>query len=65
MWDRIFLTSLVVFFIGLLAVLAGEIVITGSSSFTLIVVGGSVAGLAGLIWSVSALALIFTTDFSA
>ena len=65
MWDRIFLTSLVVFFIGLLAVLAGEIVITGSSSFTLIVVGGSVAGLAGLIWSVSALVLIFTTDFSA
>ncbi|MXZ90707.1 MAG: hypothetical protein F4W95_13710 [Chloroflexi bacterium] len=65
MWDRIFLTSLVVFFIGLLAVLAGEIVITGSSSFTLVVVGGSVAGLAGLIWSVSALVLIFTTDFSA
>ena len=65
MWDRIFLTSLVVFFIGLLAVLAGEIVITGSSSFTLIVVGCSVAGLAGLIWSVSALVLIFTTDFSA
>ena len=65
MWDRIFLTSLVVFFIGLLAVLAGEIVITGSSSFTLIVVGGSVAGFAGLIWSVSALVLIFTTDFSA
>ena len=64
MWDRIFLTSLVVFFIGLLAVLAGEIVITGSSSFTLVVVGGSVAGLAGLIWSVSALVLIFTTDFS-
>ena len=65
MWDRIFLTSLVVFFIGLLAVLAGEIVITGSSSFTLVVVGGSVAGLAGLIWSVSGLVLIFTTDFSA
>ena len=65
MWDRIFLTSLVVFFIGLMAVLAGEIVITGSSSFTLVVVGGSVAGLAGLSWSVSALVLIFTTDFSA
>ena len=65
MWDRIFLTSLVVFFIGLLLALAGEIVITGSSSFTLIVVGGSVAGFAGLIWSVSALVLIFTTDFSA
>ena len=64
MWDRIFLTSLVVFFIGLMAVLAGEVVITGSSSFTLVVVGGSVAGLAGLIWSVAALVLIFTTDFS-
>ena len=64
MWDRIFLTSFVVFFIGLLTVLAGEIVITGASSFTLVVVGGSVAGLAGLIWSVSALALIFTMDFS-
>ena len=64
MWDRIFLTSLVVFFIGLLAALAGEIVNPGSSSFTLVVVGGSVAGLAGLIWSVSALALIFTMDFS-
>ena len=64
MWDRIFLTSFVVFFIGLLTVLVGEIVITGASSFTLVVVGGSVAGLAGLIWSVSALALIFTMDFS-
>ena len=64
MWDRIFLTSFVVFFIGLLTALAGEIVITGASSFTLVVVGGSVAGLAGLIWSVSALALIFTMDFS-
>ena len=64
MWDRIFLTSLVVFFIGLMAVLAGEVVITGSTSFTLVVVGGSVAGLAGLIWSVAALVLIFTTDFS-
>lgn len=62
MWDRIFLLSVVVFFVGMLAVLAGEIVMTGWSPVTL-PVGGLIAGLAGLAGVVSGIVLILTTDF--
>ena len=63
MWDRIFLLSMVVFFVGMLAVLAGEFVVPGWSPVTS-VVGGSIAGLGGLASAVSAIVLILTTDFS-
>lgn len=63
MWDRIFILSLIVFFIGMLAVMAGEFVMPNWSPVTS-VVGGSVAGLGGLVGSVSGIVLIFTTDFS-
>ena len=63
MWDRIFILSLIVFFIGMLAVMAGEFVMPSWSPVTS-VVGGSVAGLGGLAGSVSGIVLIFTTDFS-
>ena len=46
MWDRIFLLSMVVFFVGMLAVLAGEFVVPGWSPVTS-VVGGSIAGFGG------------------
>ncbi len=61
---RIFLLSLVVFFIGMLAVLAGEFVRPDWSPVTT-VVGGSVAGLGGLAGAVSGIVLILTADFSA
>ena len=62
MWDRIFLLSLVIFFTGMLAVLAGEFVVPSVQPVTA-VVGGSIAGLAGLSGAVSGIVLILTTDF--
>ena len=63
MWERIFLLSMVVFFVGMLAVLAGEFVVPDWSPVTS-VVGGSIAGFGGLVSAVSGIVLILTTDFS-
>ena len=63
MWDRIFILSMVVFFVGMVAVLAGEFVVTNVQPITAIV-GGSIAGAAGIAGAVSGIVLIFTTDFS-
>lgn len=63
MWERIFLLSMVVFFVGMLAVLAGEFVVPVWSPVTS-VVGGSIAGFGGLASAVSGIVLILTTDFS-
>lgn len=63
MWDRIFILSMVVFFVGMVAVLAGEYVITDVRPITA-VVGGSIAGIASIAGAVSGIVLIFTTDFS-
>ena len=62
MWDRIFLLSVVVFFIGMLALMAGEFVVRDWSPVTS-VVGGLIAGCGGLASAVSGIVLIMTTDF--
>lgn len=62
MWDRIFLLSVVVFFLGMLAVLTGEVVVRDWSPVTL-VIGGSVAIFGGLVSAVSGIVLILTTNF--
>ena len=62
MWDKIFILSMAVFFIGMVAVLAGELVATDLRPFTT-VVGGSVAGLAGIAGAVAGIVLVLTTDF--
>ena len=62
MWDRIFILSMVVFFIGMVAVLAGEFVVPSAQPVTS-VVGGSIAGLAGIAGAVSGIVLVLTTDF--
>ena len=64
MWYRIFLLSMVVFFIGMMPVLAGEFVFPQWSPVTS-VVGGSIAGLGGLAGAVSGIAVVLTTDFNA
>ena len=64
MWYRIFLLSMIVFFVGMLAVLAGEFVNPDWSPVTSLV-GGSIAGVAGLTGSVSGIVVVLTTDFSA
>ena len=63
MWDRIFILSMVVFFIGMVAVLAGEFVVPSAQPVTS-VVGGSIAGLAGIAGALSGIVLVLTTDFS-
>lgn len=60
MWERIFLLSVVVYFIGILALLAGEYVVPGWRPVTSIV-GGSIAGVSGLACVVSGVVLILTT----
>lgn len=60
MWERIFLLSAVVCFIGILILLAGGLVITDWEPITS-PVGGSIAGIGGLASIVSGLVLIFTT----
>ena len=62
MWDRIFILSMVVFFIGMVAILAGEFVVPSVQPVTS-VVGGSIAGLAGIAGAVSGILLVLTTDF--
>lgn len=62
MWDRIFILSMVVFFIGMVAVLTGEFVVSSVQPVTS-VVGGSIAGLAGIAGAVSGIVLVLTTDF--
>ena len=62
MWDRIFILSMVVFFIGMVAILAGEFVVPSVQPVTS-VVGGSIAGLAGIAGAVSGIVLVLTTDF--
>ena len=57
-WDRIFLLAIVVYFVGMLAVMAGEFVMPGWKPVTS-VVGGSIAGIGGLACAVSAIVLIF------
>ena len=64
MWDRIFILSMVVFFVGMVVVLTGEFIMPSWESVT-IVVGGSVAGLAGIAGAVSGIVLVLTTDFRA
>ncbi len=62
MWDRIFILSMVVFFIGMLVVLTGEFVMPDWEPVT-IVIGGSVAAFAGIVGAVSGIVLVLTTDF--
>jgi hypothetical protein len=62
MWDRIYILSMVVFFVGMVVVLTGEFVMTDWERITA-VVGGSVAGLAGIAGAVSGIVLVLTTDF--
>ena len=64
MWYRIFLLSMIAFFVGMLAVLAGEFVNPDWSPVTSLV-GGSIAGVAGFTGSVSGIVVVLTTDFSA
>ncbi len=64
MWDRIFLLSMVVYFVGILALLTGEFVVPDWSPITS-VVGGSIAGLGGLVSAVSGVVLVLTTNFRA
>ena len=64
MWYRIFVLSMIVFFIGMLPVLAGEFVIPSWSPITS-VVGGSIAALGGIAGAVSGIAVVLTTDFNA
>ena len=60
MWERIFLLSLVVYFIGILILLAGGFVLTDWEPVTT-PVGGSIAGISGLAGIVSGLVLVFNT----
>lgn len=60
MWERIFLLSLVVYFIGILILLAGGFVITDWEPVTT-PVGGSIAGISALAGIVSGLVLVFKT----
>jgi hypothetical protein len=53
---------MVVFFVGMVVVLTGEFVMTDWERITA-VVGGSVAGLAGIAGAVSGIVLVLTTDF--
>ena len=62
MWDRIFILSMVVFFIGMVVVLTGEFVMPGWEPVTT-VLGGSVAAFAGITGAVSGIVLVLTTDF--
>ncbi len=62
MWDRIFILSMVVFFIGMVVVLTGEFVMPDWEPVT-IVIGGSVAAFAGIAGAVSGIVLVLTTDF--
>ena len=60
MWERIFLLSLVVHFIGVMILLAGGLVLTHWEPVTS-PVGGSIAGIGGLAGIVSGLVLVFNT----
>ena len=51
--------SAVVYCIGMIVLMAGEFVLTGWQP-TSAVVGGSIAGIGGIVFVVSALVLIFT-----
>ena len=62
MWDRAFILSMVVFFLGMVVVLTGQFVMPNWEPVTT-VVGGSVAGLAGIAGAVSGIVLVLTTDF--
>jgi hypothetical protein len=64
MWDKIFILSMVVFFVGMVVVLTGEFVMPNWEPFTT-VLGGSVAGLSGIAGAVSGIVLVLTTDFRA
>ena len=48
MWDRLFILSMVVFFVGMVVVLTGEFVMPDWEPVT-IVIGGSVAAFAGIV----------------
>ena len=60
MWERIFLLSLVVYFIGILILLAGGFVLTDWEPVTT-PVGGTIAGISALAGIVSGLVLVFNT----
>ena len=62
MWDRIFLLSLVVHFIGVLIMLMGHFVVPGwGPAPVAVTVGVFIAGGGGLVGIVSGLALVFKT----
>ena len=60
MWDRIFLISVVVYFIGVLTMLASYFLVPGWGPVPL-TVGAFIAGIGGLACVVSGLVLILTT----
>ena len=64
MWDRIFMLSVIVYFVGMLTLLTGEYLIPGWSPVA-VPVGGVFAGAGGLGSVVSGIVLILATDFSA
>ena len=64
MWDKVFILSMVVFFVGMVVVLTGDFIMPNWEPVTT-VVGGSVASLAAVAGAVSGIVLILTTDFRA
>ena len=62
MWDKVFILSMVVFFVGMVVVLTGDFIMPNWEPVTT-AVGGSVASLAAVAGAVSGIVLILTTDF--